>query len=60
MATSRHTNPDPIAQGAQARIHGRPKDACPYPRNSEERASWMEGYDGVERDRAPHQPLVLG
>jgi ribosome modulation factor len=27
-----------------------PKDACPYPRNSEERLSWMEGYDGRPRD----------
>ena len=57
MAQTRHLHPnsqsDPVEEGAQARIHGRPKDACPYPRNSEERASWMEGYDGAPRDDAP-------
>ncbi|GJE45822.1 ribosome modulation factor [Methylobacterium soli] len=60
MAESRHNPSDPIAQGAQARIHGRPKDACPYPRDSEERTSWMEGYDGAPRDHAPDLPLALG
>lgn len=60
MAETRHSQPDPIEQGAQARIHGRPKDSCLYPRDSEERAAWMEGYDGTPRDRAPEQPLALG
>jgi len=60
MAESQHTQADPIEQGAQARIHGRPKDACPYPRNSEGRASWMEGYDGTPRDRARDLPLTTG
>lgn len=53
MAQTRHSRPDPIEEGAQARIHGRPKDACPYPRDSEERAAWMEGYDGTPRDDGP-------
>jgi ribosome modulation factor len=50
MAQTRHSHPDPIEEGARARIHGRPKDACPYSRDSEERASWMEGYDGAPRE----------
>ncbi|WP_348642603.1 Rmf/CrpP family protein, partial [Methylobacterium sp. WL30] len=55
MAQTRHLNfySDPVEEGAQARIHGRPKDACPYPHNSEERVSWLEGYDGTPRDDAP-------
>ncbi|AWN40114.1 ribosome modulation factor [Methylobacterium durans] len=57
MADTCHTHIDPIAQGAWARIHGRAKDACPYPRDSEERASWMEGYDGMPRDRTQDLPL---
>ncbi|WP_336488342.1 ribosome modulation factor [Methylobacterium nigriterrae] len=58
MADTCHTPADPIEQGAWARIHGRPKDACPYPLASEERAAWMEGYDGAPRDRAPDLPLA--
>ncbi|WP_244528697.1 ribosome modulation factor [Methylobacterium gossipiicola] len=42
-----------LRQDVQARIHGRPKDACPYPAASEARAAWMEGYDGMPRDEAP-------
>jgi ribosome modulation factor len=59
MAQTRHLNSksDPVDEGAQARIHGRPKDACPYPHNSEERDSWMEGYDGAPRDDAPDWQL---
>lgn len=57
MAQTRHSQPDPIEEGAQARIHGRPKDACPYPHDSEERVSWMEGYDGTPRYEAFDQPL---
>ena len=60
MAETRHTHTDPIDQGAHARIHGRPKDACPYPRNREERASWLEGYDGTPRQQAPALPLQSG
>ena len=56
MANIRHPHSDPIEQGAQARIHGHPKDACPYPRDSEERLSWMEGYDGTPRDEGPDMP----
>ncbi|WP_310355143.1 ribosome modulation factor [Methylobacterium sp. BE186] len=60
MADTCHTQADPIEQGARARIHGRPKDACPYPLNSEEHASWLEGYDGAPRDRALDPPLAAG
>ncbi|GJD29686.1 Ribosome modulation factor [Methylobacterium adhaesivum] len=52
MTQSRPAFVDPVEEGAQARIHGRPKDACPYPAGSEERAAWMEGYDGLPRDEA--------
>jgi len=52
MAQSQQGDADPIEQGAQAPIHGRPKDACPYPPDSEKRASWLEDYDGAPRDRA--------
>lgn len=45
--------PDPVDEGAQARIHGRPKDACPYPAGSEARVAWLEGYDGMPLDEAP-------
>ncbi|WP_375466417.1 Rmf/CrpP family protein [uncultured Methylobacterium sp.] len=44
---------DPILQGARARSLGRPKEACPYARASEERTAWIEGYDGMPRDPAP-------
>ena len=56
--TPLHTKiPDPITQGARARAHGRPKDACPYPGNSAARAAWLEGYDGIPSDRAPDLPM---
>ncbi|WP_409564195.1 ribosome modulation factor [Methylobacterium sp. J-068] len=58
MAQTRHSHTDPIEEGAQARIHGRPKDACPYPRDSEKRAAWMEGYDGTPREHGPDLPLT--
>ncbi|MFC6792012.1 Rmf/CrpP family protein [Methylobacterium komagatae] len=45
--------PDPIAEGARARTHGRPKDACPYPAESRERVEWLEGYDGIPAARVP-------
>ena len=47
---------DPIAEGARARAQGRPKDACPYPTESKERAAWLEGYDGVPASRGPDAP----
>ena len=56
IAQTRHSQPDPNEEGAQACIHGRPKNACPYPRDSEERASCTEGYDGTPHDNAPDQP----
>ncbi|GJD34290.1 ribosome modulation factor [Methylobacterium aerolatum] len=40
-------NDDPLTEGARARAHGRPKDACPYPADSPERAAWLEAYDGL-------------
>lgn len=51
---------DPISEGARARAQGRPKDACPHPANSPERAAWMEGYDGTPQDQATHLPLDNG
>lgn len=53
MTHTQSTHADPVEEGAQARIHGRPKDACPHPAGSEARAAWMEGYDGMPRDEAP-------
>ncbi|MCJ2084950.1 hypothetical protein MKK88_02935 [Methylobacterium sp. E-005] len=59
--TSLHDTPqDPIREGARARAHGRPKDACPYPANSASRIAWLEGYDGVPADHAPNPPLSNG
>ncbi|MCJ2134357.1 hypothetical protein MKK69_09865 [Methylobacterium sp. J-026] len=49
-------SPDPISEGAHARARGRPRDACPYPANSEPRTAWLEGYDGVPFDRVPDPP----
>lgn len=62
MTDTDPSNPaaDPIGQGARARASGRPKDACPYPADTPERAAWFEGYDGVPRDRAPDTPLHDG
>ncbi len=51
---------DPLAEGARARVHGRPKDACPYPADSSERTAWLEGYDGIPAEPAPDRPLVGG
>ncbi len=50
------TSTDPIAEGAHARARGRPKDACPYPPDSEARTAWLEGYDGVAEEREPGPP----
>ncbi len=47
---------DPAQEGARARAHGRPKDACPYPVDSPERRAWLEGFDGAPLDRAPDLP----
>lgn len=51
---------DPIAEGARARAHGRPKDACPYPLDTPERTAWIEGYDGAPADRGPDLPPTDG
>ncbi|WP_375463842.1 ribosome modulation factor [uncultured Methylobacterium sp.] len=51
---------DPISEGARARAHGRPKDACPYPAGSEAREAWLEGFDGTPADRAPDLPINNG
>ncbi|MCJ2008787.1 Rmf/CrpP family protein [Methylobacterium sp. J-092] len=51
---------DPITEGARARSHGRPKDACPYPDGSDARRAWLEGYDGTPGDRAPDPPMDGG
>lgn len=47
------TSSDPIAEGARARAHGRPKDACPYPADSPERMAWLEAYDGIPAEGPP-------
>ena len=61
MSARPHAEPsDPIAEGARARAHGRPKDSCPYPAGSPERRAWLEGYDGAPDDRAPDPPLDKG
>ncbi|GEP12635.1 ribosome modulation factor [Methylobacterium gnaphalii] len=52
--------PDPISEGAHARSLGRPKDACPYPAGTEERKSWLEGYDGAPADEAGVSPATNG
>lgn len=58
--TPLHESPsDPIAEGARARAQGRPKDACPYPANSETRTAWFEGYDGVPAEPTP-DPAFAG
>lgn len=49
--------PNAIAEGARARAHGRPKDACPYPAESRERREWLEGYDGIPADPMPTGPM---
>ncbi|MDP4024245.1 Rmf/CrpP family protein [Methylobacterium sp. NEAU 140] len=54
------TSTDPIAEGARARAQGRPKDACPYPADSPERAAWLEAYDGTPAGRAPDLPMEGG
>jgi ribosome modulation factor len=62
MSQAHHptTPADPLAEGARARAHGRPKDACPYPADSPERMAWLEAYDGVPAESAPDQPLYQG
>jgi ribosome modulation factor len=59
--TNPHRPPtDPISEGARARAQGRPKDACPYPADSEARAAWLDAYDGMPAERAPHHPMDKG
>jgi hypothetical protein len=62
MGDTRDTPPpaDPLAEGARARAHGRPKDACPYPADSPERIAWLEAYDGIPAGPAPGQPFSDG
>ncbi|MGV7029770.1 ribosome modulation factor [Methylobacterium symbioticum] len=47
---------DPVTEGARARAAGRPKDACPYPAASQQRADWLAGYDGLPPGRPPDPP----
>lgn len=47
---------DAVAEGAQARIRGRPKEACPYPADSRERTDWLAGYDGKPPGRPTDAP----
>lgn len=56
MDTRQPPSVEPIAEGARARAIGRPKDACPYPAGSVERAGWLEGYDGAPRGDGPDLP----
>ena len=58
--TANQPSADPIAEGARARAHGRPKDSCPYPADSRERRAWMEGYDGIPAGRPPDAPQQDG
>lgn len=51
---------DPITEGARARATGRPKDACPYPAGSAERALWLDGYDGTPSEDGPDLPMDNG
>ena len=37
---------DATAEGARARAQGKPREACPYALDSEERHEWFDGYDG--------------
>jgi ribosome modulation factor len=48
---------DPTAEGARARHQGRPRDACPYPLDSEKREEWMEGDDGRVQGAGPDLPM---
>lgn len=47
---------DPTDEGSRARHLGRRRDACPYPINSEDRAKWLEGFEGRVRDDALDMP----
>ncbi len=47
---------DATAEGARARAKGNPRDACPYPPDSEERHEWFEGYDGTSVEGSPLAP----
>jgi hypothetical protein len=47
---------DPTAEGARARAQGAPREACPYPLDSEQRHEWLEGYDGVSVSGSPLVP----
>ena len=51
---------DPLAEGARARAHGRPKDACPYPADSPERIAWLEAYDGIPAMPDDGAPFAMG
>lgn len=60
MSEAPDPSSDASAEGARARAQGRPKDSCPYPADSPERRSWLEGYDGLPADRASDLPLDNG
>jgi ribosome modulation factor len=47
-----------IAEGAHARVIGRPKDSCPYPAGSPEQRAWLEGYDGTPTEDAFDSPIA--
>lgn len=47
-----------IAEGAQARAIGRPKDTCPYPADAPERRAWLDGYDGTPSEDGPDVPIA--
>ena len=41
---------DPTAEGARARAENKPREACPYAPDTEERHEWLEGYDGMSTE----------
>ncbi|MCJ2048679.1 hypothetical protein MKL01_02980 [Methylobacterium sp. J-070] len=58
MDTRKPSTVGAIAEGAHARVIGRPKDSCPYPVESAERQAWLEGYDGTPTEDGPDLPLA--
>src|SRR3954447_21942358 len=50
---------DPTAEGARARAENKPREACPYAPDTEERHEWLEGYDAISTEGAAHVPEAM-
>ncbi|MGV7033048.1 ribosome modulation factor [Methylobacterium symbioticum] len=53
MTTEGATASDsPLIKGRNARLYGKSRESCPYAEGTQDRAGWLEGFDGASTPEA--------